>query len=104
MLDERLIHSLHVTSGRHEDLPKGAEPREVFQTSTIAALLDGAYDGDVTFAELARRGDLARRLAPPEQAHAIGVDGPFERTRARPVARQSKPYRPLAEVVSDQHV
>ena len=31
---------------------------EVFQTSTIAALLDGIYDGDVTIAELLTHGDF----------------------------------------------
>ena len=170
MLDERLVHSLHVTSGRHDDLPEGVEPHEVFQTSTIAALLDGAYDGDVTFAELASHGDLGlgtfdavdgemvavdgefwradtegnahpvepdrrtpfavlvrftprhrfelsesldhesflaeldRRLGHPEQVHALRVDGRFAGIRARSVARQAKPYRPLTEVVADQHV
>jgi acetolactate decarboxylase len=170
MLDERLVHSLHVTSGSHDDLPAGVEPHEVFQTSTIGALLDGAYDGDVSFAELAGHGDLGlgtfdaidgemvaldgefwradvegnahpveserrtpfavlvrfqprhrfelaepldhreflaeldRRLGHPEQVHALRVDGRFERIRARSVARQSKPYRPMTEVVRDQHV
>lgn len=170
MLDERLIHSLHVTSGRHDDLPAGVEPHEVFQASTIAALLDGAYDGDVSYAELAGRGDLGlgtfdavdgemiavdgefwradvegrahrveperktpfavlarfeprhrfelpeplgheafvaeldRRLGHPEQVHAVRVDGRFRRVHARSVARQSKPYPPMTEVVADQHV
>lgn len=31
---------------------------EVFQTSTIGALLDGAYDGDLTVADLLRHGDF----------------------------------------------
>jgi acetolactate decarboxylase len=170
MLDERLVHSLHVTSGRHDDLPAGVKPHEVFQTSTIAALLDGAYDGDVSFAELAGHGDLGlgtfdavdgemialdgefwradiegnahpveperrtpfavlvrfqprhrfrlddeldhssflaeldRRLGHPEQVHALRVDGRFAGIRGRSVARESKPYRPLTEVVADQHV
>lgn len=30
----------------------------IFQTSTIDALLDGAYDGDVSFPELREHGDL----------------------------------------------
>lgn len=30
----------------------------VFQTSTIPALLEGVYDGDMTLAELSRHGDF----------------------------------------------
>ncbi|MGI8460574.1 MAG: acetolactate decarboxylase [Solirubrobacterales bacterium] len=170
MLDERLIHSLHVTSGEHGELPDGAEPHEVFQTSTLAALLDGALDGDISFGELARHGDLGlgtfdaadgemlmvdgeffrcdaagnagtvpperktpfaclveftpthrfelpdpldhegliaeldRHLGDPEEAHAIRIDGRFERVHARSVPRQSKPYPPMTEVVESQHV
>jgi acetolactate decarboxylase len=33
-------------------------PGEVYQTSTIGALLDGIYDGDVTIAELLTHGDF----------------------------------------------
>src|ERR1700757_1765539 len=32
--------------------------REVYQTSTMGALLDGVYDGDVTIRELLRHGDF----------------------------------------------
>ena len=56
MIDERLIGALHLSSGTHEDDP--GEAHRVFQASTISALLDGAYEGDVTFAELASRGDF----------------------------------------------
>jgi acetolactate decarboxylase len=34
------------------------EAREVYQTSTMAALLDGIYDGDMTIAELLTHGDF----------------------------------------------
>jgi acetolactate decarboxylase len=40
----------------------------------------------------------------PALAHAIRVDGHFTRVRARSVPRQTPPYRPLAEVVAEQHV
>lgn len=41
--------------GVHQDTEHG---REVYQTSTIGALLDGVYDGDVTIAELLSHGDF----------------------------------------------
>ena len=34
------------------------QPVEVYQTSTMAALLDGIYDGDLTIAELLTHGDF----------------------------------------------
>jgi acetolactate decarboxylase len=170
VLDERWIRSLHVESMRHADLHAEREPHVLFQASTIGALLDGAFDGDLSFAELAEHGDLGlgtlngldgemialdgeffradvdgaiRPIAPEERtpfavvtrfaptvvaqieeplAHpellarldaltppgattcAVRLDGRFGLVRARSVPAQSPPYRPLAEVVADQHV
>jgi acetolactate decarboxylase len=170
VLDERWIRSLHVESMRRADLHADREPHVLFQASTIGALLDGAFDGDLSFAELAERGDLglgtlngldgemialdgeffradvdgaihrvpgeARTpfavvtrfeptveerigaglaheellarldaLAPAGAASfAVRLDGRFELVRARSVPCQHPPYRPLAEVVAEQHV
>lgn len=171
MLDERWIRSLHVESMRRADLHREREPHVLFQASTIGALLDGAFDGDLSFAELAEHGDLGlgtlnhldgemiaidgeffradvdgnvervppeertpfavvvqfdptveERLPAEERSHdellaqldrlvpagasscAIRLDGNFELVRARSVPRQSPPFRPLTEVVADQHV
>jgi acetolactate decarboxylase len=170
MLDERWIRSLHVESMRHADLHEDREEHVLFQASTIGALLEGAYDGDLSFAELAAHGDLGlgtlnhldgemiaidghfyradvegtihpvppqartpfavvTRFEPTvdvevagELGHeevlarlnglvpagasscAIRLDGRFELVRARSVPAQQPPYRPLTEVVADQHV
>lgn len=171
MLDERWIRSLHVESMRLADLHREREPHVLFQASTIGALLDGAFEGDLSFAELAEHGDLGlgtlnhldgemaaidgeffradvdgriSRIAPEERtpfavvtrfeptvderlpgeeiSHegllarldalvpdgasscALRLDGRFEFVRARSVPRQEPPYRPLTEVVADQHV
>jgi acetolactate decarboxylase len=171
MLDERWIRSLHVESMRRADLHRERDPHVLFQASTIGALLDGAFDGDLSFAELAEHGDLGlgtlnhldgemiaidgeffradvdgniERVAPevktpfavvtrfepivderlpaggrsheellawldrlvPEDASscAVRLDGEFDLVRARSVPRQTPPYRPLTEVVADQHV
>jgi len=170
VLDERWIRSLHVESMRRADLHAERDPHVLFQASTIGALLDGAFDGDLSFAELAEHGDLGlgtlnrldgemialdgeffradvdgavtpvaagaktpfavvTRFEPalderlegvlshqellsrldalvPDEASscAIRLDGRFELVRARSVPAQSPPYRPLAEVVADQHV
>ena len=170
VLDERWIRSLHVETLRESELHAGREPHVLFQASTIAALLEGAYEGDLTFAELAEHGDLGLgtldgldgemialdgrfyradvdghtseidpeertpfavvtsfeptveatlgdeldheallaaldELAPAGASScAIRLDGRFELLRARSVPRQHPPYRPLSEVVAEQHV
>jgi acetolactate decarboxylase len=170
VLDERWIRSLHVETLREGELHAEREAHVLFQASTIAALLEGAYDGDLTFAELAEHGDLglgtlndldgemialggrfyradvdgnvgeidatartpfavvtrfdpsvdvgldgplehaellARldELIPADAATcAIRLDGRFELVRARSVPRQRQPFRPLTEVVLEQHV
>jgi acetolactate decarboxylase len=169
VLDEHWIRSLHVESMRRADLHAERQPHVLFQASTIGALLDGAFDGDLSFAELAEHGDLglgtlnrldgemialdgeflradvdgrvepipaaARTpfavvtkfepttdevlagplshrqllkrldaLAGPAPSCAIRLDGGFQLVRARSVPAQEPPYRPLAEVVADQHV
>lgn len=167
-LDERLIGALHVQSMAESELATD-QPVGIFQASTITALLEGAFDGDVTFAELEGRGDLGlgtlngvdgemiaidglflkadvngdlqvippdaktpfavlanldpshrfelagigslddlgaaidAEVGHPEQVHAIRIDGRFDRVHARSVPKQSKPYRPLAEVIASQH-
>jgi acetolactate decarboxylase len=174
-LDEHWIRSLHVESMRRADLHREREPHVLFQASTIGALLEGAFDGDLSFAELAEHGDLGLgtlnhldgemvaldgeffradvegrttpvgpeertpfavvtrfeptvekrlpgeagrfsrsheellacldELVPAEASScAIRLDGRFSLVRARSVPRQTPPYRPLTEVVADQHV
>jgi acetolactate decarboxylase len=171
MLDEHWIRSLHVESMRRANLHRERESHVLFQASTIGALLEGAFDGDLSFAELAEHGDLGlgtlnhldgemiavdgefyradvdgriHRVGPRERtpfavvtrfeptvdallpashrSHeellvrldelvpagasscAIRLDGHFPLVRARSVPRQNPPYRPLTEVVADQHV
>jgi acetolactate decarboxylase len=170
LIDESLIRTLHVEALRHHDLHAEREPHVLFQASTIGALLDGAYEGDVTIGELGEHGDLGlgtlngidgemivldgrfyradidgaiNEIDPAEQtpfavvlpftptvnasaeqelpddelfawldglapdgggALALRLDGEFSRVRARSVPKQHPPYRPLAEVIADQHV
>jgi acetolactate decarboxylase len=79
MLDERLARSLHVESLRSRDLHPEHEPHVLFQASTIGALLDGAYDGDVSFARLAEHGDLGLGTFNALDGEMIALDGAFYR-------------------------
>ena len=79
MLDERWIRSLHVETLREEELHAEREPHVLFQASTIGALLDGAYDGDLSFAELAEHGDLGLGTLNGLDGEMIALDGAFYR-------------------------
>jgi acetolactate decarboxylase len=79
MLDERLVKALHVQALREEELHAEREPHVLFQASTIGALLDGAYEGDVSFAELAEHGDQGLGTLNALDGEMIAVDGGFFR-------------------------
>ena len=79
MLDERWIRSLHVETMREAELHAEREPHVLFQASTIGALLEGAYDGDLSFAELAEHGDLGLGTFNGLDGEMIGLDGRFYR-------------------------
>jgi acetolactate decarboxylase len=78
-LDERWIRSLHVEAMRRADLHAGHDPHVLFQASTIGALLEGSYEGDVTFAELAEHGDLGLGTVNHLDGEMIAIDGRFYR-------------------------
>ena len=93
MLDERLARSLHVESLRSRDLHPEHEPHVLFQASTIGALLDGAYEGDVSYAQLAGHGDFGLGTFNALDGEMIALDGAFYRAdadgRVGPVAPQT---------------
>ena len=78
-IDERFIKALHVETLRKDDLHAEREPHVIFQTSTIDALLDGAYDGEVTFGELREHGDLGLGTFEACDGEMIAIDGGFFR-------------------------
>jgi acetolactate decarboxylase len=79
VLDERWIRSLHVETLREEELHAEWEAHVLFQASTIGALLEGAYDGDLSFAELAEHGDLGLGTLNGLDGEMIALDGRFYR-------------------------
>jgi len=91
MLDERMVTALHVLSLREEELHTEHEPHVLFQASTIGALLDGAYEGDVSFAELAEHGDLGLGTLNSLDGEMIALDGGFYRADARGAVNEVDP-------------
>ena len=82
-IDTALIGALHVEYLKKRDLGAGARPHHtLFQTSTIDALLEGEYDGDVSFAELEDRGDFGLGTLEALDGEMVALDGGFYQVRS----------------------
>ena len=64
---------------------------EVYQFSTIGALLDGVYDGDVTVAEILRHGDFGLGTFNHLDGEMVVLDGVCYRVRADGTATRADP-------------
>jgi acetolactate decarboxylase len=79
IIDDRLVRGLHVEAVRRAGLHAEHEAHVVFQASTLDALLEGDFDGDLTFAELARHGDFGLGTLNGLDGEMIALDGRFMR-------------------------
>jgi len=64
---------------------------EVFQYSTISALLDGVYDGDVTIADILRHGDFGLGTFNHLDGEMVILDGVCYRLRSNGTATRAAP-------------
>jgi acetolactate decarboxylase len=82
-IDTALIGALHVEYLKKRDLGEDARSHHtLFQTSTIDALLEGEYDGDVSFAELEDRGDFGLGTLDALDGEMIALDGGFYQVKS----------------------
>ena len=82
-IDTTLIGALHVEYLKKRDIGEDAHPHHtLFQTSTIDALLEGKYDGDISFAELEDRGDFGLGTLEALDGEMIALDGSFYQVRS----------------------
>ena len=58
----------------------------LFQTSTINALLEGVYDGEITYGELKQHGDFGIGTFDALDGEMIGLDGVFYQIKADGIA------------------
>jgi acetolactate decarboxylase len=94
-LDDTLIKAFHAHRAAGDLFHGGAgAAHEIFQTSTINAVLESVYDGDTTFAELARHGDLGLGTFNALDGEMTALDGAFFQARSDgrlyPVAPEMK--------------
>ena len=82
-VDTALVGALHVDYLKKRN-PEGDQHSHhtLFQTSTIDALLEGKYDGDVSFAELEKRGDLGLGTLDALDGEMIALGGNFYQVKA----------------------
>jgi acetolactate decarboxylase len=91
------LGALHVELLRHRELHQGHSDHELFQTSTVQALLAGAFDGDVTLGEVLEHGDLGLGTLDGLDGELIVLDGVawkanLDGTLIRPDLRTTTPY------------
>ena len=89
---------------RAGELHAGHDPHLLYQASTVSALLDGAYDGDLTFAELARHGDTGLGTLNGLDGEMIAIDGTFLRADVNGDISEISPnaFTPFAVVTEFQ--
>jgi acetolactate decarboxylase len=75
MSEIEFLRALGVELLRHGELRAEQPEHELFQTSTVQALLAGAYDGDVTIAEILQHGDLGLGTLDGLDGELIVLDG-----------------------------
>jgi acetolactate decarboxylase len=82
-IDSGLIGALHVERFRERDMRVDEHPHHtLFQTSTIDALLDGNYEGEIDFAELDAYGDFGLGTFDALDGEMVGIDGAYYQVRA----------------------
>jgi acetolactate decarboxylase len=69
------LGALHVELLRHRELHADHAEHELFQTSTVHALLGGDFDGDVTLAEVLEHGNLGLGTLNGLDGELIVIDG-----------------------------
>jgi acetolactate decarboxylase len=77
-----------------------SENDTLFQTSTISALMQGVYDGTMTFKDLGEHGDFGIGTVQALDGEMIGLDGKFYQVKSNGIAyRVSDSMKtPFAEV------
>jgi acetolactate decarboxylase len=97
MSELEFLGAIQVELLRHRELHAKHHDHELFQTSTVEALLAGAFDGDVTLAEVLEHGDLGLGTLDGLDGELIVVDGQvwqatLDGTLRQPAPSATTPY------------
>jgi acetolactate decarboxylase len=102
MSELEFLGALHVELVRRGELRPEHHQHELFQTSTVQALLAGAFDGDVTLGQLLERGDLGLGTLNGLDGELIVLDGrawkaSLDCTLMQPPESARSPYAVVTE-------
>jgi acetolactate decarboxylase len=102
MSELEFLGALHVELLRRSELRPEHHRHELFQTSTVQAMLGGAFDGDVTLDEVLQHGDLGLGTLNGLDGELIVIEGEawkanLDCTLARPPGSSLTPYAVVAE-------
>ena len=94
-LDQEFLKAFHAHRKAGDLFHQGRhDAHEIFQTSTIDALLEGIYDGEMTFEALARHGDFGLGTFNALDGEMTAIDGAFYQItsdgRVHPVSPEMK--------------
>lgn len=82
-LDDTLLKAFHAHRAAGDLFHTGGgAAHEIFQTSTINAVLESVYDGDTTFAELVRHGDFGLGTFNALDGEMTALDGAFYQAKS----------------------
>jgi acetolactate decarboxylase len=115
MAELEFLGAVHVELLRRSGLPEelarhAAHPEhELFQTSTVQALLAGAYEGDVTLAQLLEHGDLGLGTLDGLDGELIVLDGAawkaeLDCSLTRPPSSARTPYAVVTQFTPGEAV
>jgi acetolactate decarboxylase len=102
MSELEFLGALHVELSRRSELRPEHHPHELFQASTVEALLAGAFDGDVTLEQLLEHGDLGLGTLNGLDGELIVLEGQawkanLDCTLAQPRGTVRTPYAVVTE-------
>ena len=113
VIDHQLLGALHLRALNRSDFEHDPSVEHLaFQTSTVDALMDGAFEGDTTVGELLRHGDLGLGTIDRLDGEMVIVDGePFvidAEGAVRPVVPETRTpfavvcrFAPFTEIALD---
>jgi acetolactate decarboxylase len=107
MSELEFLGALHVELTRHAELHPEQGRHELFQTSTVKALLEGSFDGDVTLAEVLEHGDLGLGTLDGLDGELMVLDGAVWKanvdcTLSVPALTRTTPYAVVVPFSPDE--
>ena len=87
-LQKHVISHYNNSNGIHNDKKQG---HQIYQSSVMSALIDGIYEGETTFSELANHGDFGLGTFNDLDGEMVAIDGKFFQLKSDGTASSVSP-------------